>query len=71
MLQPNCVIFLRSLFSDMDVFQTDWKERHESRGSIIPPTLLDVWQGYIGDGDETKILEKITVPTIFNPDDGI
>lgn len=57
-------------FSDMDVFQTDWKEKHESRGSQKPPTLLNVWQGYLGEEDETTVLERINVPTIFHPDQG-
>ena len=54
----------------MDLFQTDWKERHEQRGAAKPPTLLDVWQGYLGEEDETEVLEKINVPTIFHPDQG-
>ena len=59
-----------STVSDMDVFQTDWKEKHESRGSQKPPTLLNVWQGYLGEEDETTVLERINVPTIFHPDQG-
>ena len=54
----------------MDVFQTDWKEKHESRGTQKPPTLLNVWQGYLGEEDESTVLERINVPTIFHPDQG-
>ena len=56
--------------SDMDVFQTDWKEKHESRGTREPPTLLNVWHGYLGEEDESTVLERINVPTIFHPDQG-
>ena len=54
----------------MDVFQTDWKERHEHRGNTKPPTLLDVWKDHLGQEDESEALQKINVPTIFHPDQG-
>ena len=59
-----------TLISDMDVFQADWREKHENRGNQKPPTLLDVWQGYLGEEDESTVLERINVPTIFHPDQG-